>query len=100
MLRLVMLFCQAKPLSDPFDIRLGCSDAAGRFFLEHMQHVDGSPKPYRVGRPVRVATVILDNLKDSRPLASPRFRARVFSSKLGDAKSGADFVLDQFGKSQ
>src|SRR5271156_937255 len=98
MLRLVVLFCQSKTLRDQVDIRLGRSDATGRFLLENVQHVDGALKPYRIGGPVRVAAIVLDDLKDAWPLASPRFRAGMLSSELGDAKSGADFVLDRFGE--
>src|SRR5229473_5697980 len=100
MLCLVMLSCQTKPASSQFDIRLRCSDTAGRFLLEQVEYVDGALKPHGVGRPIRVAAVVLDDLKDSRPLASPRFRAGMFPAELGDAKSGANAVLNRFGESQ
>jgi hypothetical protein len=93
-----MLFRQPKPPENQLGVRLGC-DSAGRFLLKHMEHVDRSSEPHCVDTPIRVAAVILDNLKNSRPFAFPRLRPWVFPAELGDAERRADFIFDRLGES-
>jgi len=95
-----MLLCQLQAPSDQFDIRTASSDSAGRFFLEHVKHVDCALEPHRIGRTIRIAAVVLNNLKDSRSFTLPRFGAWMFAAELSDAEGGANVVLNGLGKGQ
>jgi hypothetical protein len=49
-----------QPLPDEVNVALGCLDAAFRFLLERMQHVDSIAKANRVSRAVGVSVEVLD----------------------------------------
>lgn len=52
---------------DQFQISLWCRDAAFRFLLKRVQHIDGRCKPYRLDGPISLAVVACDNLQNASP---------------------------------
>src|SRR5437867_1743637 len=60
----------------------------------------GTPTTARrkVDCPIRIASVVVDNFKDTRPFAFPRLCAWMFATKLRHAKCSSNFVLNYLGK--
>src|ERR1700693_5153683 len=89
-----------EPSANQFDIFPRRLYPAGRLLLERMKHVDSTPKFNRVNSAIGVRAIVLDHFEDPWSLPSPRFRARVFPTKLCNAEGGSNFIDNRFGESQ
>src|ERR1700683_906743 len=98
--RLVIFTCRLEPSRNHFHIRMGCLDTLGRLLLEGMQNVRSFLKLHRIHRPIGVAPVILNDLKNARAFALPRLRLRMLPAKLRDAQGDANLILHRSGKFQ
>src|SRR4029077_19496362 len=67
---LVVSLGRFQALTDQADILMGRAHTRGRFLLEAVQDIDRFLKTHRVQSPERIATILLDQLEDSRPLPS------------------------------
>jgi hypothetical protein len=74
--------------------------AAGRLLLKRVQYVYCVLKPDRIGGPIGVAAVIFHDLENSRPLAHPRFRLRMFPAELRNTKSSSNLIDYRVRKGQ
>jgi len=83
-----------EPHADQGNVRLPGHDAARRLLLKRMKDIDGALEANGVDRSVSVAVIVLDDLENPHPFASPRLGGKVLSSVLRGAEGESDASLD------
>src|SRR3954447_22851677 len=97
---LVVLLCRPQALMDQDDVLPGRAHTGRRLLLEAVQNIDGLLEAHRVDGPERIATVLLDQLENPRPLSPPRLGRRWGASVLDNAQGIPEIVHHLAGKGQ